>query len=161
VDNMNSQKRSSRVLAMTDSGRVEMTSQEPSPASRADLDGGEYLDHSFDLVALVRASRERAQRKIDEFGNAAEYEIRQISGKRTDLIYAELPEPGQASARREHQGSREAAGEKVPAQKRRRKEEDQSSFEFDSSQLKREEPDPDRPSLRPAPAAPEPRIRKA
>jgi hypothetical protein len=145
---------------MTDSGKVEMTSQEPSPASRADLDGGEYLDRSFDLVGLVRASRERAQRKIDEFGNAAEYEIRQISGKRTDLTYAELPEQGQASARREHQGSGEAASEKVRAQKRRRKERDQPSFEFDSSQMKRE-PDPDRPSLRPAPAAPEPKIRKA
>jgi hypothetical protein len=161
VDNMNSQKRSSRVLAMTDNGQVEMISQEPSPASRADRDGGEYLDHSFDLVALVRASRERAQRKIDEFGSAAEYEIRQIFGQRTDLSYAESPEPGKPFGRRDRQDKREAASEKLAAQKRRRKEGDQPSFEFESSQLKREELDLHRPSVRPAPEAPEPRIRKA
>jgi hypothetical protein len=161
VDNMNSQKRSSRVLAMTDSGRAEMVPQEPGTVPRADLDGGQYLDHSFDLVAHVRAARERAQRKIDEFGNAAEYEIRQISGKRTDLSYAKLPEQGRPSARRDQQDRREAPSEKLPSQKRRRKEGDQPCFEFDSSQLKREEPDLELPSLRPAREAPEPRIRKA
>jgi hypothetical protein len=160
VDNMNSQKRSSRVLAMTDSGRVEMVPEEPSSASRADLDCGQYLDNSFDLVALVRASRERAQREIDSFGSAAEYEIRQIFGQRTDLIYAGSPEQDQASARRNHQDRREAAGEKLRTQKRRKKQGDQPSFEFDPSQLKREEPDLKGPSLRPAPQASEPRIRK-
>jgi hypothetical protein len=146
---------------MTDSGRAEMLPEEPSRTSRADLDGGQYLDHSFDLVALVRASRARAQRQIDEFGNAAEYEIRQIFGKRTDLIYAELPEPGEAGASEDRQRKREAASEKLRAQKLRRKEGNQPSFEFESNQVKREEPQLNRPSLRPAQDAPEPRIRKA
>jgi hypothetical protein len=163
VDNMNSQKRSSRVLAMTDSGRVEMVSQEPSPAPRADLDCGQYLDHSFDLIALVRSSRERAQREIDQFGNADEYEICQISGQRTDLIYAELPEQNPASGRRNYQDRREAASGKLRNPKRRKKEEEQPGFEFESSQLKSEEPDLPAPSLllRPDPQASEPRIRKA
>jgi hypothetical protein len=160
VDNTNSQKRSSRVLAITDSGRVEMVPEEPSSASRADLDCGQYLDHSFDLVGLVRASRERAQREIDSFGSAAEYEIRQISGQRTDLIYTELPEQDQASARRNHQDRRETTVEKLRTQKRRKKQGDQPSFEFDSSQMKREGPDLKGPSLRSGPQASQPRIRK-
>lgn len=160
MDNMNSQKRSSRVLAMTDSGRVEMVPEEPSSASKADLDCGQYLDHSFDLVALVRASRDRAQREIDSFGSAAEYEIRQISGRRTDVIYVAVPGQDQASARRNHQGKRDGAGEKLRAQKRRKKQGDQPSFEFDPSQLKRVEPDLKGSSLRPAPQDSEPRIRK-
>jgi hypothetical protein len=146
---------------MTDSGKAEMLPEEPGRGSRADLEGAQYLDHSFDLVALVRASRERAQRQIDEFGNAAEYEITQIFGKRSDLVYAELPEAGEADPRRDHPGNPEVASEQLRAQKRRKKEGKQPSFEFESRQVKREEPELNRSSLGPSADAPEPRIKKA
>lgn len=40
-----------------------------------------------DLVARVRAAREEAERKMREFGDVSEYEVRKIYGQRTDLRY--------------------------------------------------------------------------
>jgi hypothetical protein len=51
------------------------------------LDHDYEQEHSFDLVAQVRAAREAAQREMETFGNVAEYEIRKIYGQRSDLNY--------------------------------------------------------------------------
>ena len=52
-----------------------------------DLHREQYLNHSFDLVARVRAAKEAAQREMETFGDVSEYEIRKIYGQRTDLTY--------------------------------------------------------------------------
>jgi hypothetical protein len=41
----------------------------------------DYLDRSNDLVARVRAAREAAQRKMEEFGDPSEYEVTIIRGQ--------------------------------------------------------------------------------
>jgi hypothetical protein len=51
------------------------------------LDHDYEQEHSFDLVARVRAAKEAAQREMETFGDVAEYEIRKIYGQRTDLNY--------------------------------------------------------------------------
>ena len=40
----------------------------------------DYFDDSDDLVGRVRAAREAAQRKMEEFGDPSEYEITIIQG---------------------------------------------------------------------------------
>ena len=40
----------------------------------------DYYDHSDDFIARVRASKEAAQRKMEEFGDPSEYEITVIHG---------------------------------------------------------------------------------
>jgi hypothetical protein len=44
----------------------------------------DYLDHSDDLVARVRRAKEAAQRRMEEFGDPAEYEITIIRGRKKE-----------------------------------------------------------------------------
>jgi hypothetical protein len=61
---------------------------QPTPPSNpgTDFDAEPYFDRSFDMVARVRAAKEAAQRKIEEFGDVSEYEITTVQGqkKQTD-----------------------------------------------------------------------------
>jgi len=52
-------------------------------ADDADEDGYEdrYYDRSFDHVARVRAAKEAAQRRMEEFGDVSEYDITIIHGQ--------------------------------------------------------------------------------
>lgn len=51
-----------------------------------------YLDHSYDLVARIRAARDQYQRELEAFGDVSEYEIRKIYGQRTDITYDDVKE---------------------------------------------------------------------
>jgi hypothetical protein len=62
-----------------------------------------HLDYSDDLAARVRQAKEAAQKELEAFGDASEYEIRKICGQRTDITYNDeegntvvliKPEPG-------------------------------------------------------------------
>lgn len=67
-----------------------MEQETPRRIPADDLDREQYLDHSFDLVARVRAAREAAQREMEAFGDVSEYEIRKIYGQRTDIHYDDV-----------------------------------------------------------------------
>lgn len=47
----------------------------PAPGALPDAFWEKYFDHSFDMVARVRAAKERAQRAIEEFGDPSEYDV--------------------------------------------------------------------------------------
>jgi hypothetical protein len=57
------------------------------------LDHDYEQEHSFDLVARVRAAREAAEREMRKFGNVSEYEVRKIYGQRSDLNYDDESAP--------------------------------------------------------------------
>jgi hypothetical protein len=81
VDTQNSQKTSPRDSAKT----KQETTAAPEPAKHRkqhyDLDDEPYYDRSLDHVARVRAAREAAQRRMEEFGDISEYEVTIIHGQ--------------------------------------------------------------------------------
>lgn len=84
MDTTNSQKKSPRNLVTNERTNVDATQPEP-PAMRADESEYETLtDRSSDLVARVRAAKEAAQRKMEEFGDPSEYDITVIRGRKKD-----------------------------------------------------------------------------
>jgi hypothetical protein len=54
------------------------------PRSAPFTDDEDYLDHSPDLVARVRAAREAAQREMEAFGNPSEYDITILHGQKKE-----------------------------------------------------------------------------
>lgn len=58
------------------------------------LDHDYEQEHSFDLVARVRAAREAAEREMRKFGKVSEYEVRKVYGQRSDLNYDDDSVPG-------------------------------------------------------------------
>jgi hypothetical protein len=58
---------------------------EPVPQARANEKDDRYMDSSGDLVARVRAAREAAQRRMDTFGNVADYDVRVVHGRKSEL----------------------------------------------------------------------------
>lgn len=50
----------------------------------ANEDEDRYMDRSGDLVARVRAAREAAQRRMDAFGNVADYDVRVVRGRKSE-----------------------------------------------------------------------------
>jgi hypothetical protein len=74
-----------------------MEQETPRRMPADDLDRERYLDHSFDLVARVRAAREAAQREMEAFGDVSEYEIRKIYGQRTDITYDDAEKTAEES----------------------------------------------------------------
>ncbi len=54
----------------------------------------QYYDRGDDLVERVRRAKEAAQRKMDEFGDRSEYEVRIVQGRKK----RERPEPESGSA---------------------------------------------------------------
>ncbi len=53
-------------------------------SSHTSADDDRYLDRSGDLVARVRATREAAQRRMDAFGNVADYDVRVVRGRKSE-----------------------------------------------------------------------------
>lgn len=83
MDTRNSQKRSPRSSAKS---RQETTGApetlRPHRRPFDDLEDEEkYMDRSGDLVARVRAAKEAAQRKMEEFGDVSEYDVTVIHGQ--------------------------------------------------------------------------------
>jgi len=85
-----------------------------------DLDHDHEQEHSFDLVARVRAAREAAEREMHKFGKVSEYEVRKVYGQRADLNYDDesvpgLPDP-QAHQQPDHHPNTTPSEEKNQAQ---------------------------------------------
>lgn len=82
MDTQNSQKRSPRDSAKT---KQEATAAPDAGAKRRrhnpGLDDEPYYDRSLDHVARVRAAREAAQRRMEEFGDISEYNVTIIQGQ--------------------------------------------------------------------------------
>jgi hypothetical protein len=76
VDTQNSQKKSRHSSAKSERNHPR---QDPPPAP--DFDHEEYMDRSIDHVARVRAAKEAAQREMESFGDASEYDITIIQGQ--------------------------------------------------------------------------------
>jgi hypothetical protein len=83
VDTQNSQKRSPRSSAKSKQNTTaapESSQSRPKPFDEND-DEERYSDRSFDHVARVRAAKEAAQRKMEEFGDVSEYDITILQGQ--------------------------------------------------------------------------------
>jgi len=82
LDNQNSRKRSPRDAAKT---KQETTAAPDAGTPRRrhnhDVDDEPYYDRSLDHVARVRAAKEAAQRRMEEFGDISEYEVTVIHGQ--------------------------------------------------------------------------------
>ena len=85
MDIQNSQKKSPRNSAKT---KLESTAgpetDERRPSPHNDSEDDRYFDRSIDHVARVRAAKEAAQRKMEEFGDISEYDITIIRGQLKD-----------------------------------------------------------------------------
>jgi hypothetical protein len=96
------------------------------------LDHDYEQEHSFDLVARVRAAKEAAQREMETFGDVAEYEIRKIFGQRSDLNYndesATAPGERPVQVRNHDEDSSAQSASSGEAEKA------QASFDFNGSQ---------------------------
>jgi len=82
VDTRNSQKKSPRSSAKSkqDSGGHRDDSRPPFHRPDSE-DDEQFMDYSMDHVARVRRAREAAQRKMESFGDASEYDITIIRGQ--------------------------------------------------------------------------------
>ncbi len=90
MDRANSQKKST-----PDSEKSKRSKPKQMPHSHDnDLDHDYEQEHSFDLVARVRAAREAAEREMQKFGKVSEYEVRKVYGQRADLNYDDESVPG-------------------------------------------------------------------
>lgn len=86
----NSQKKSPRNSARNERNSFDAAQSPTERVPPTELDYEQYLDRSVDLVARVRAAKEAAQRRMEEFGDPSEYEITKIYGQKKDQ------EPGNA-----------------------------------------------------------------
>jgi len=79
VDATNSRKKSPRSSRKTETQTTSVGNPPPPPRSFPDDPASDpYDERSIDLVARVRATREAAQRKMDAFGDPADYVVRKI-----------------------------------------------------------------------------------
>ena len=76
----NSQQRSPRSSAKSKTTQAQHRPPTHQPPFNDD-EQEQYADHSFDHVARVRAAKEVAQRKMEEFGDVSEYDITVIHGQ--------------------------------------------------------------------------------
>jgi hypothetical protein len=81
VSTQNSQKKSPRSSAKSESTHSRTGHQEQPQRAEAEFDHEEYMDRSSDHVARVRAAKEAAQREMESFGDISEYEITIIQGQ--------------------------------------------------------------------------------
>ena len=77
MDTQNSQKKSPRNSAKSKPDR----SGRPDGGKPDFEDDEQYMDYSMDHVARVRRAREAAQRQMESFGDASEYDITIIRGE--------------------------------------------------------------------------------
>jgi hypothetical protein len=79
VDATSSRKKSPRSLRKSETQTTSVGSDTPPQRSVAsELDSDPYDERSIDLVARVRAARDAAERKMDAFGDPADYVVRKI-----------------------------------------------------------------------------------
>ena len=102
MDKTNFPKKSPRSSTKNERNVEPIEEEIHSPSGSPDFDLDKYLDRSIDIVARVRAAKERAQRAMEEFGDPSEYEVRIIRGKKKDAPEAEsvtrqIVEPSQAT----------------------------------------------------------------
>lgn len=84
MDIQNSQKRSPRDSAKTKqetTAAPDARSQRRRATHDQDDSDEEYFDRSLDHVARVRAAKEAAQRRMEEFGDVSEYDVTIIHGQ--------------------------------------------------------------------------------
>ncbi len=107
-----------------------MSNDRPRHIPVTDLDHEQYLDHSIDLVARVRAAKQAAQREMETFGDVSEYEIRKIYGQKTELPYPDHDQNAQASAERSRSRETDANAGRPEPLKERAMNECQGTLEF-------------------------------
>ena len=78
MDTQNSQKRSPQGSATQNRKHVRFDEDE---SPREDREHEQYYDRSLDHVARVRAAKEAAQRRMEEFGDVSEYDVTIIQGQ--------------------------------------------------------------------------------
>lgn len=90
-------------MGTTNSQKKSQNNSEPSERSKPKnmprshdntVDHDHEQEHSFDLVARVRAAREAAEREMRKFGKVSEYEVRKVYGQCADLNYDDESVPG-------------------------------------------------------------------
>ncbi len=84
MDTQNSQKRSPRDSAKTKqetTATPDANKQRRRPNHDQDDSEDQYYDRSVDHVARVRAAKEAAERRMEEFGDVSEYEVTIIHGQ--------------------------------------------------------------------------------
>jgi len=79
VDTQNSQKRSPKGSATQNRKQIRFGGDDGT--REEDSEHEQYFDHSLDHVARVRAAKEAAQRKMEEFGDVSEYDITILQGQ--------------------------------------------------------------------------------
>jgi hypothetical protein len=107
-----------------------MSNDRPRHIPVTDLDHEQYLDHSIDLVARVRAAKQAAQREMETFGDVSEYEIRKIYGQKTELPYPDHGQNAQTSAERSRSRGADAKVGVLEPLKERAINERQGTLEF-------------------------------
>jgi hypothetical protein len=78
VDATNSRKKSPRSSRKSETQTTSVGNTPPPRNVASELDSDPYDERGIDLVARVRAAREAAQRKMDAFGDPADYVVRKI-----------------------------------------------------------------------------------
>ncbi len=84
MDTQNSQKRSPRGSAKTKqetTAAPDAGTRQRRPNHDQDDSDEQYYDRSLDHVARVRAAKEAAQRRMEEFGDVSEYDITILHGQ--------------------------------------------------------------------------------
>jgi hypothetical protein len=91
VDTQNSQKKSRQGSATQNRKHVRFGADEGT--HEEDSEHEQYYGRSPDHVARVRAAREAAQRKMEEFGDVSEYDITIIHGQLKEEPNNDEPQP--------------------------------------------------------------------
>ncbi len=70
---------------ITSQSKAQKASTEPEPTSAQSGESDDrYMSRSDDFVARVRAAREAAQRRMNAFGNVADYDVRVVRGRKSE-----------------------------------------------------------------------------
>jgi len=110
------------------------------------LDHDYEQEHSFDLVARVRAAREAAEREMRKFGKVSEYEVRKVYGQRSDLNYDDESVPGlpdHPAQERDHNRSenRPERGHSPEGKAGREPDKKQGTLDFENHDVQQPSPD--------------------
>lgn len=92
MDTRNSQKKSPRNSAKSEAKSSETRASASAHETSGNFDEENYMDHSLDHVARVRAAKEAAQREMESFGDVSEYDITILQGQ----LKEEASAPSQA-----------------------------------------------------------------
>ncbi len=99
MDTQNSQKKSRQGSATQNRKQVGFGADEGTHEANSEHE--QYYDRSFDHVARVRAAKEAAQRRMEEFGDISEYDVTILHGQ----LKEEPEQDAQPSLDFEHKGN--------------------------------------------------------